>query len=103
MTSLIFIGILGATAYFALQQNSFSFSNIGSSQVNTDVKGYCEPSNEVVDPTLVRSDPSRFPTELTEPGPFGCPRNINWDTGNYHFPTYGPTGGRHPSVGLNLL
>lgn len=52
------------------------------------IYGYADPANEAVDPSLIRSDRTRFPIELEEAGPFGVSRNIHQDAA-YIFPTFG--------------
>lgn len=52
---------------------------------------WADISNEQIDPTVVRADPtSHLQTMKTEIGPFGVPREIRTDNNsNFWFPTFG--------------
>jgi hypothetical protein len=58
-------------------------------------KGYEELTNQVVDPGNITSKTWNTPIERQEIGPFGIPRNLHHNRGDYTVVTWGTCPGLH--------
>jgi hypothetical protein len=60
--------------------------------------GYEELSNQCVDPGNYISNPANTPIYKTECGPFGIPRNIHHNRGDYDVISWGYCPGLHCNI-----
>lgn len=92
-------GMLGVS-YVAYQNSLLSILELDRIKNSNFVypSGYEELSNQCVDPRNYISNPENTPIERTESGPFGIPRNLHHNRGDFTVVTFGYCPGLHCNV-----
>lgn len=100
MAAIIALAIIlgvGVTAYQA-SLPSIIAESVDKNTYSPYVRGYEELSNQVVDPRNYISNVDNTPIWKTEYGPFGIPRNIHHNRGDFDVVTWGFCPGLHCNV-----
>jgi len=93
MAAVIAAAIILYGGYYMYKESQGSTASAGTmEQAMVPVTHeFAEDSNEFgsPDPTLIQSNPSRFPVLSSAPGQWGIMHNVHADTGGYVFDTWG--------------
>lgn len=100
MAGLVAFAIIAGIGIVAYQNSIPSIMQLAIDRRSNYVcpSGYEELSNQVVDPGNYVSNPDNTPIERTESGPFGIPRNLHHNRGDFTVVTFGMCPGLHCNV-----
>lgn len=100
MAGIVALAAIAATGVIAYQN---SIPSIIKESIDKEISyvfptGYEELSNQVVDPGNIISNPMNTPIFRTESGPFGIPRNLHHNRGDYTVVSWGYCPGLHCNI-----